>query len=207
MPKAKSSAKKKKDPNKPRRNLSAYMFFAREHRPLVKVDLPGATFGELGREVGMRWKAIKDTERAGKYKSLAASDKARYAKEMKAYVPPESENPSESEDEPDVSENRKPNKKSKSKGKVKKKVSDSDDDDFEDDAGVLVHCIFDSAKKKVRVRVEADGFDLSKWVAFPKALRVQDEWYLVPEIYEDKRGTYRCRGKPKKVSGPRGPSV
>jgi hypothetical protein len=201
MPKAKN-AKKKKDPNKPRRNKSAYLFFAQEHRPLVKADLPGATFGDIGREVGMRWKAIKDSKSADKYKSLAAKDKVRYTNEMKAYVPPESENPSESEDKPEVSENRKPNKKSKSKGKVKKKVNDSDNDDFEDDAGVLCHCVFDPAKKKVRVRVEADGFDISKWVAFPRKLRIQDAWYLVPEIYEDKKGFYRCRGEPKNVSGP-----
>lgn len=41
------AAKAKKDPNAPKRPLSAYMFFSQEHRSIVKDENPEASFGEL----------------------------------------------------------------------------------------------------------------------------------------------------------------
>jgi hypothetical protein len=56
MPKVKeATAKKKKDPNAPKRPLAAYMFFCKETRPKVKEELPESTFGEIGRILGQRW--------------------------------------------------------------------------------------------------------------------------------------------------------
>lgn len=37
--------KKKKDPNAPKRGLSAYMFFANEQRDTVREENPGISFG------------------------------------------------------------------------------------------------------------------------------------------------------------------
>jgi hypothetical protein len=75
----------KKDPNAPKRGLSAYMFFANENRERVKEENPGVSFGQVGRLLGERWKALSDTDRAP-YDAKAAADKKRYEDEKAAYL-------------------------------------------------------------------------------------------------------------------------
>ncbi|KAK4165849.1 high mobility group box domain-containing protein [Cladorrhinum sp. PSN259] len=92
MPKAaaKSKAGKetkrrtKKDPNAPKRGLSAYMFFANEQRDNVREENPGVSFGQVGKILGERWKALSDKQRAP-YEAKAAADKKRYEDEKQAY--------------------------------------------------------------------------------------------------------------------------
>jgi len=75
---------KKKDPNAPKRGLSAYMFFANEQRENVREENPGITFGQVGKILGERWKALNDKQRAP-YEAKAAADKKRYEDEKQAY--------------------------------------------------------------------------------------------------------------------------
>lgn len=58
--KAKGSPKAKKP-------LTGYMLFAKEMRPVVKEEQPELSFGELGKELGARWRALSDDAKA-KYK-------------------------------------------------------------------------------------------------------------------------------------------
>jgi len=74
----------KKDPNAPKRGLSAYMFFANEQRDTVREENPGITFGQVGKLLGERWKALNDKQRAP-YEAKAAADKKRYEDEKQAY--------------------------------------------------------------------------------------------------------------------------
>jgi len=76
--------KKKKDPNAPKRGLSAYMFFANEQRENVRAENPGIAFGQVGKVLGERWKALSDKQRTP-YESKAAADKKRYEDEKAAY--------------------------------------------------------------------------------------------------------------------------
>lgn len=92
MPKEKSTTrktkvrgeKKKKDPNAPKRGLSAYMFFANEQRENVRDENPGITFGQVGKVLGERWKALDDKQRQP-YEAKAAADKKRYEDEKATY--------------------------------------------------------------------------------------------------------------------------
>lgn len=77
--------KKGKDPNAPKRGLSAYMFFANEQREKVREDNPGIKFGEVGKLLGEKWKALSDKQRAP-YEAKAAADKKRYEEEKAAYA-------------------------------------------------------------------------------------------------------------------------
>ncbi|KAJ9621236.1 Non-histone chromosomal protein 6 [Taxawa tesnikishii (nom. ined.)] len=77
--------KKKKDPNMPKRGLSAYMFFANENRDKVREENPGIKFGQVGKMLGERWKALSDSERRP-YEEKAAADKKRYEDEKAAYT-------------------------------------------------------------------------------------------------------------------------
>ncbi|RYO76091.1 hypothetical protein DL766_002296 [Monosporascus sp. MC13-8B] len=74
----------KKDPNAPKRGLSAYMFFANEQRENVRDENPGISFGQVGKILGERWKALNDKQRAP-YEAKAAADKKRYEDEKQAY--------------------------------------------------------------------------------------------------------------------------
>ncbi|KAI9851910.1 MAG: Non-histone chromosomal protein 6, partial [Thelocarpon superellum] len=91
MPKEKSTRKtkrgadkKKKDPNAPKRGLSAYMFFANEQRLNVRDENPGISFGQVGKVLGERWKALNEKQRQP-YEAKAAADKERYETEKANY--------------------------------------------------------------------------------------------------------------------------
>jgi hypothetical protein len=83
--KAKADPKKKKDPNAPKRGLSAYMFFANDQRDKVREDNPGIKFGEVGKLLGEKWKALSEKQRTP-YEAKAATDKKRYEEEKAAYL-------------------------------------------------------------------------------------------------------------------------
>ncbi|RMZ76061.1 hypothetical protein DV737_g5009, partial [Chaetothyriales sp. CBS 132003] len=95
MPKSSSKAaskaktrggdKKKKDPNAPKRGLSAYMFFANEQRETVREENPGITFGQVGKVLGDKWKALSEKQREP-YEKKAATDKKRYEDEKAKYA-------------------------------------------------------------------------------------------------------------------------
>ncbi|RJE18329.1 hypothetical protein PHISCL_09341 [Aspergillus sclerotialis] len=93
MPKEKTTRKtktrgtverKKKDPNAPKRGLSAYMFFANEQREKVREDNPGISFGQVGKMLGEKWKNLSDEDRRP-YEEKAAADKKRYEDEKASY--------------------------------------------------------------------------------------------------------------------------
>ncbi|KAI9681965.1 MAG: Non-histone chromosomal protein 6 [Caeruleum heppii] len=82
--KGRGDGKKKKDPNAPKRGLSAYMFFANEQRENVRDENPGISFGQVGKVLGERWKALNEKQR-GPYEAKAAADKKRYEEEKASY--------------------------------------------------------------------------------------------------------------------------
>jgi len=76
--------KRVKDPNAPKRSLSAFFWFSNDERPKVKETLPDSTVGDVAKELGRRWNEVSPETRS-KYEALAAKDKARYMKEVSAY--------------------------------------------------------------------------------------------------------------------------
>lgn len=73
-----------KDPNAPKRSLSAFFWFCNDERSKVKANNPEYTMGDIAKELGRRW-AAADPETKSKYESLSEQDKARYDREMTAY--------------------------------------------------------------------------------------------------------------------------
>ncbi|KAI8341308.1 non-histone chromosomal protein 6 [Chlamydoabsidia padenii] len=69
-----------KNPDAPKRGLSAYMFFSQEQREKVKTDNPEASFGQIGKLLGAKWKALSDAEKKP-YQDKADEDKKRYEDE------------------------------------------------------------------------------------------------------------------------------
>jgi thymidylate synthase len=78
-------ARKSKDPNRPKRNLTAFLFYSNMNRDAIKASNPEAKFGEIGKILGQQWKGMTVKEKA-KYNKLAEEDKARYQKDFEAYT-------------------------------------------------------------------------------------------------------------------------
>jgi len=82
--KLESTKRRKKDPNAPKAPLSSYIFFSNAERAAVKAELPGANLGEIGKQLGERWRALAQEDRTP-WTALAALDKLRYDDEMAVY--------------------------------------------------------------------------------------------------------------------------
>ena len=70
---------KKKVKKGPKRPASAFIFFSKVERPKLKAKNPDMAFGEIGKELGKRWKALSDAEKKP-YLDQNAKAKAVYAK-------------------------------------------------------------------------------------------------------------------------------
>ena len=76
--------RKKKDPNAPKRPLSAFFLFCQDERPAVKAIYPNYSVGEAAKELGERWNKVT-ADAKSKYEAKAAADKARYDKDLALY--------------------------------------------------------------------------------------------------------------------------
>lgn len=78
-----------KDPTKPKRAKTAFMYYCEQHRPalLDKEKKKGnkINIGNIAKALGKSWKKLKDDGDKGKWNSLALKDKERYEKEIAEY--------------------------------------------------------------------------------------------------------------------------
>lgn len=79
-----ASKKKTKDPNAPKRPMTAYMWYATEHREEVRKAHPDAKFGDVGKLIGEQWRALSEKDKK-KYEERAGKDKERYEEEKSKY--------------------------------------------------------------------------------------------------------------------------
>jgi high mobility group protein B1 len=127
-PKGEKAKKRKrvKDPNAPKRALSAFFWFCQDERSKVKEVNPELSVGEIAKELGKRWNEVGE-EVKSKYEALAAKDKARYEKAKQTYT------------ESKGLKAKKPKAASPAKEKPPappKKKEDSDEEDDEEDEEV-----------------------------------------------------------------------
>lgn len=80
-----AKAKKVKDPNAPKKGMSAFMLFSNDQRNKIKAENPDLSFGEIGRKVGEAWKALTDKQKQV-YVKKSDEDKKRYESEMETYT-------------------------------------------------------------------------------------------------------------------------
>uniref|UniRef100_A0A1I7X8U3 High mobility group protein 1.2 n=1 Tax=Heterorhabditis bacteriophora TaxID=37862 RepID=A0A1I7X8U3_HETBA len=74
----------KKDPNAPKRALSAFFFFSQDRRPEVQQQHPEWKVGQVAQELGKMWKSVSVDEKE-LYERKAMADKERYAEQMRDY--------------------------------------------------------------------------------------------------------------------------
>lgn len=93
--KATKTTRVKKDKNKPKRALSAYMFFVQDWRERIKSENQDAAFADIGRLLGAKWKEMSAAERKP-YEEKAKNDKDRAAKEKAEYAAANGKKPKKS---------------------------------------------------------------------------------------------------------------
>merc|ERR1712129_368535 len=88
--------KKVKDPNAPKRPMSAYFLFMNSVRPEVRKENPEATIGDIAKIMGKMWGEIGADKKA-KFDKDAAAAKKKWEMEKAAYE--KKPKPAESEEE------------------------------------------------------------------------------------------------------------
>ncbi|XP_031628780.1 high mobility group protein DSP1 [Contarinia nasturtii] len=73
-----------KDPNAPKRSLSAFFWFCNDERTKVKALNPEYGVGDIAKELGKKWSDVEPTVKS-KYEAMAENDKKRYEREMQEY--------------------------------------------------------------------------------------------------------------------------
>ena len=68
----------------PKESSSAFVFFGRATRDDIKAAHPDWSLGDVGRELGKRWKELSDDDKKP-FHDQAAKDAERYKTEMEAY--------------------------------------------------------------------------------------------------------------------------
>ena len=76
-----------RDPNAPKRNMSAYLLYQNGMREQFKAQNPGMTFGQLAKYTSAMYAEMPPAEKEA-WRARAEADKARYLHELSSYVPP-----------------------------------------------------------------------------------------------------------------------
>jgi len=76
--------KKIRDPNEPKRPLTAFFVFNKHAKPQITQDLPGATKGEVSKEITERWNSMTLEEKQP-YRDLYQAAMIDYREEMEKY--------------------------------------------------------------------------------------------------------------------------
>ena len=102
--------KRRKDPNAPKRAMSAYLFYCDEYRQMVRTENPDKSIAEVAKILGQMWRALPDEEKTP-YQEKATRDRDRYMKLMETY---RAEKAALKQKEKQAKKRVKPKKKSKS---------------------------------------------------------------------------------------------
>ena len=78
-----------KDPHKPKRGKSGYLFFCAEYREKMKNEFPELSVKEIVSKLGILWKKIKNenSPEVKKFEQMSLDDRNRYKFEMTGYIP------------------------------------------------------------------------------------------------------------------------
>lgn len=76
--------KKEKDPNAPKKPMSAYFLFLNDRRKDIKREKPTLTMCQQTKEATVEWNKMTEKEKK-KWQDLQVKEKQRYEKEMQTY--------------------------------------------------------------------------------------------------------------------------
>lgn len=76
-------AKEVKDPNKPKRSMSAFFIWMQANRERIKKEKPGLSVSEIAKAAGVEWNSLPDKS---EWEKKAVDAKKRYERELAAYT-------------------------------------------------------------------------------------------------------------------------
>lgn len=76
--------KKRRDPNKPKRPLSSFLYFCNDYRDTVRSDNPDLQMGGVMKELGKLWKDL-DEENKIKFIKMAEIAKSQYEEQLEQF--------------------------------------------------------------------------------------------------------------------------
>lgn len=79
-----STPRRKRDKNAPKRPLYPYIIFSTESRPKIVQENPSLSFTDIGRIIGEKWRALSAEDKKV-YEKKSEADKERYKLEMEEY--------------------------------------------------------------------------------------------------------------------------
>ena len=79
------SKRRTRDPARPKRAMTPFLYFACEKRKELKANGEKMTLPDQSRRIADMWKIVEDKS---SYVASASVDRSRYDQEMKSYVPP-----------------------------------------------------------------------------------------------------------------------
>lgn len=79
-------SKPAKDPNAPKKPLSAYFLYANDKRDEIRREFPEMSTTDVAKESGRRWAQLSPEEKE-KYESRSKESKSEYDQAMSSYVP------------------------------------------------------------------------------------------------------------------------
>lgn len=82
-----TSKKRKRDPARPKRAMTPFLYYACEQRNILKENGDKMTLPEQSRHIAQLWKSVSEEDKA-RYVEQSEKDKARYRDEMSRYEPP-----------------------------------------------------------------------------------------------------------------------
>lgn len=77
--------KRQRDPARPKRAMTPFLYYACEQRKVLKDRDEKLTLSEQSKLIAEQWRNLEDKS---EYERKSAQDKQRYADEMSRYVPP-----------------------------------------------------------------------------------------------------------------------
>lgn len=79
------SKRRKRDPARPKRAMTPFLYFACEQRKKLKENGEKMTLPDQSRRIAEMWKMVEDKSC---YEASASKDRKRYEQEMESYTPP-----------------------------------------------------------------------------------------------------------------------
>jgi hypothetical protein len=157
-----------KDPEKPKRGKSGFLFYCDVKRPMIKEENPELTVKEIVSKLGTEWQILKasNSTEISKYEEMSVKDRNRYKQEMRSYIP---------------ILNRKTEDKKKS-GKKSKRRSKRNDDDIMYDNFVKT--------KKPRIKKSHPEFDSKELIQY-----IKTKWEKLPEEKKIKYKNNKTKNK------------
>jgi hypothetical protein len=135
-----------KKPSGPKKSLTSYIFFCKEHRSVLKEEQPDLSAKDITSELGKLWRNMSDSDKEP-YTKLALKDKSRYEEEKSSSASSSSSSsslPEEESPKKDSSKKKEPKDKVKKepKDKVKKESSKKKEpkDDKVKKTGYIIFC-------------------------------------------------------------------